>query len=151
MFHRHETQQHDPDELSPAEDTSRNYRAFRGKRMGGSRVISVQFVPNRGTHNRRIAMHLYQISDCRKDGREVAIEFSTGTVVLSGRNLAAVDDGIGAGWIAYVEAFDPRIRDMPGDDAPFIERIDFFLPPGERTKAKPKHEPETEVREHEPA
>jgi hypothetical protein len=145
MFHRHETHTPDPDELSPAEDTSRIYRAYRGKRTGGGKVTSLQFVPNQGTHNRRIPMHLLQLDDCRKDGREIILEFTIGTVVLTGRNLTAIDDGIGAGWVAAVEAFDPRLRDMPNDDAPFIERIDFFPPPGERKK--PRHEPETQAKQ----
>ena len=141
--------QRDPEELLPHEDTSRQYRAMRGRRTGGNRVLRLQFVPNKGTHNRRLPLSDLGPQDIAKDGGELILEFSSQTVVLAGRNLAVVDDGIAEGWIAAVEAFDPALRDMPTDtNAPFIARIQFYPVPKEadkkqqKAKPSPKHEPE---------
>ncbi len=145
----------DPEELLPHEDTSREYRAMRGKRTGGNRVLRLQFVPNRGTHNRRLPLSDLRLQDVAKDGSELIMEFSSHIVILAGRNLALVDDGISEGWIAAVEAFDPDRRDAPTDkNAPFIALITFYPVPKPAALAKPKakpapaprHEPETTER-----
>jgi hypothetical protein len=95
-----------------------------------------------------------RLQDVAKDGSEILMEFSSYTVVITGRYLAVVDDGISEGWIAALEAFDPAIRDAPKDkDAPFIERISFHPIPKTTDKKKPlakpspKHEPETVQRD----
>lgn len=117
----------DPETLMPHEDKSREYRAMRGKRTGGNRVLRLQFVPNLGTHNRRLPLSDLHLQDVTKDGTELILEFSSHIAILRGRALDVVDDGISDGWVAAVEAFDPARRDMPSNrDAPFITSIDFY-------------------------
>lgn len=118
----------DPAELLPYEDEGRVYRAMRGKRTGGPKVILLLFVPNSGTHNRYLPMADFRMMDPAKDGSEIMMEFSGMTAVITGRNLLPVAAGIGAGWVAALEAFDPALRDMPADNAPLIETIRFFMP-----------------------
>jgi hypothetical protein len=79
------------EELSPYEDQTREYRAMRGKRTGGNRVLFLLFVPN---------------------------------------------DGIGAGWVAALEAFDPDRRDRPRGDVPVIESVQFYRRPEAEPSAK---------------
>lgn len=144
----------DPETLMPHEDEGREYRAMHGNRTGGNRVLRLQFVPSGGTHNRRLPLSDLRLQDVAKDGSEILMEFSSYTVVITGRNLAVVDDGISEGWIAALEAFDLAIRDAPKDKAaPFIERISFHPIPKTTDKKKlpakpsPKHEPETVQRD----
>ena len=132
----------DPEELLPHEDKSRDYRAMRGKRYGGPRVLFIQFVPNVGTHKRRLPLSSLRLMDLANDGSEIILEFSDQTVVVTGRNLAPVEDGIATGWVAAVEAFNPAVRTMPTDsDIPFIERIAFYpaaKPEAEQLKPRGK-------------
>ena len=79
----------DPEELLPHEDKSRDYRAMRGKRYGGPRVLFIQFVPNVGTHKRRLPLSSLRLMDLANDGSEIILEFSDQTVVVTGRKICA--------------------------------------------------------------
>jgi hypothetical protein len=124
------------EELSPYEDQTREYRAMRGKRTGGNRVLFLLFVPNDGTHDRFISMSALKLFDPSKDGREIILEFSDMTIQLRGRNLYPVAAGIGAGWVAALEAFDPDRRDRPRGDVPVIESVQFYRRPEAEPSAK---------------
>lgn len=143
------------DELHPFEDRGRIYRAFRVKRTGGGRVSTLLFVPQAGTHMRRLSLAHLQLTDIAFSGTEIIMEFLHLTAVIEGRNLLPVEAGIADGWIAALEAFNPERRDMPADDAaPFIQRIRFYAKDAQEPEAKPhakkqpKHEPETERAKH---
>jgi hypothetical protein len=119
-------EQDDPAELLPYEDQSRVYRAMRGKRTGGPKVLLLLFVPNHGTHNRYLPMADLRMMDPAKDGSEIIMEFSGITVKITGRELLSVAAAIGAGWVAALETFDPALRDFSAESAPLIEKIQFF-------------------------
>jgi hypothetical protein len=116
----------DPAELLPYEDASREYRAMRGKRTGGPKVLLLLFVPNKGTHNRYLPMADLRMMDFAKNGGEIIMEFSSLTVKITGRDLLPIASSIGAGWVAAVEAFDPDLRDAPGRNVSSIDEIQFF-------------------------
>lgn len=123
------------EDMHPVQDRSRHYRPFRGKRTGGGRVSSLLFVPEKGTHMRRLPLAHLQITDLSFDGTEIIMEFMHLTAVITGRHLVQVESGISDGWIAALEAFNPERRDKPADDGePFIERIAFFTSDEEKPK-----------------
>jgi hypothetical protein len=118
--------QNDPAELLPYEDESRVYRAMRGKRTGGPKVLLLLFVPNHGTHNRYLPMADLRMMDFAKDGSEIVMEFSSLTVKITGKGLLSVAAGIGAGWVAAVEAFESALRDTPIENSSLVDTIRFF-------------------------
>ncbi len=138
-----------PDDASePYEvsDDSRAYRAMHGRRT--SRVTRLLLIPRDGEYDRFLPFADLRLIDVRKDGTELALEFSGTLVIVTGKRLRSVGNAIAGAWCACIEAFDPTRRDAPDDPAaPFIERIAFFVPkqkpeigqsarPGRRAAAK---------------
>jgi hypothetical protein len=116
---------------------------------GGKRCLHLMFVPARGEHDLLLPFTDIRRMELRKDGRELLMEFSEQTVIVTGSHLRSVASAIGAHMCSRLEAFDAARRDRPGDDsAPFIERIAFHGR-DDLARRKPAHEPETAAREKE--
>jgi hypothetical protein len=127
--------------LPYGDERSRVYEA-----VGGSkRCLHLLFVPTQGEQDRLLPFSDIRLMDVRKDGRELRMDFSERTVILTGHNLHIAARAIGAHMRSRLEAFDPDRHDRPDKDSdPFIETIVFWTRDDERkSKAKPEHEPET--------
>jgi hypothetical protein len=140
--------QPDDEALPYGDERGRIYKASSGSRKN----YMLLFVPHPTNPTKTQADRLKQFSDIRdmqvrKDGRDIRIDFSDITVIITGRNLQPVAFAIGAHACSRLEAFDAARRDMPTDDTQsFIEKIAYYTRDDEETNktAKPKHEPETE-------
>ena len=131
------------EELPYGDERSRVYSA-----AGGSKKNSMLlFVPHPTNPRPASADRFFPFADIRlmeasKDGRQILIEFSHFSVLVRGRNLRAVANGIGAHGCSRLEAFDADHRDRPTDESrPFIETIAYLedKKPGPET-AKPETE-----------
>jgi hypothetical protein len=110
----------------PWDDPAHLYRAFHTRQ---GRITQICFIPNSGTHDRYLQLADLRVMDPSKDGKEIVLEFSAMTVVVSGRFLRRGAGAIGAGRCEALEAFDVTRRRLSDDPAaPVIESIRFFVP-----------------------
>jgi hypothetical protein len=118
------TDQTDTDNDPYGDGPAREYKAGRG----GKHCLHLRFVPNGGNYDRQLPFHDIRDTWIRKDGREIRLDFSTVTVIIVGRYLLALASAIGAHQCSCVEAFNPKLRDMPADEQPFVESITYHEP-----------------------
>lgn len=122
-----------------SDEAGRDYKAARGKRM--AHVEMLLFIPNDRDDDRYLPYADLRLLDASKDACRIIMEFSNSTIVILGRNLRLVANGIAGRQFAELEAFNPIRRDRPTDPLePFIDSIRFYHREPKEAPAKPRAE-----------
>jgi hypothetical protein len=112
-----------------------DYKAFRGKLMQRQRFL--ELVPVKSpelTYDRYLPFADIRLMDPEKPesgAREIVLEYSGMTVVITGRNLRGAAVAMANDLIGTVEAHDPELHGRPpprDDPSPFVESIRFYRP-----------------------